>query len=465
MSERIYIGARYVPLIMGEWDNTNSYEPLSIVTYNGDSYTSRQGVPVGIPITNTAYWAKSADYNAQVAELASEINGFDLRLDAIEADGWVTTDRINSGAVTTPKIADGAMTADKIANNAVTTSKLASDVTALIEDTADEAALTYSAPIGYFKGYGYVAIGDSWTVGKRATDNYGFVDRLAAKLGITDIYNFAVGNTGWVKPGSEGVNKPFTIQAQDAATTLTETERNNVHLVTVMGGLNDYHMYQYAYADLRDAASATANTLVNAFPNALIIFLPMNMPGYQCDRDVFAFDRGVFTGAKAYPRVISIQGVWSWLWGTSAWIDADNNHPTDSGHQALANNIYWLLLNGGNSYYFSYNLTPSMKSGFSTGRESGIDFQFMNGYITTQGTEITNSATMTANVRVQIATLPAGACPLVSLYTPVYKGNEQIGVCEITTDGNVYVTPSSNVSAGVFYLPCLSYIPYGKALH
>lgn len=78
MSVRQYIGARYVPLIMGEWDPTQTYEPLSVVTYQGNSYTSRQYVPVGVNITSEAYWALSANYNAQVEQYRQEITGIPI---------------------------------------------------------------------------------------------------------------------------------------------------------------------------------------------------------------------------------------------------------------------------------------------------------------------------------------------------------------------------------------------------
>ena len=44
-----YIGARYVPLIAEpiEWNDKREYEPLTIVTNQGNSYTSRQFVPKG----------------------------------------------------------------------------------------------------------------------------------------------------------------------------------------------------------------------------------------------------------------------------------------------------------------------------------------------------------------------------------------------------------------------------------
>ena len=80
-----YIGARYVPVFAEpiEWDINKPYESLTIVTYQGNSYTSKCAVPGGTDITNTRYWAKTGDYNAQVAEyraavgdLSTQVTGF-----------------------------------------------------------------------------------------------------------------------------------------------------------------------------------------------------------------------------------------------------------------------------------------------------------------------------------------------------------------------------------------------------
>lgn len=70
-----YVGARYVPLFSDpiEWDKGNSYEPLTIVTYQGSSYTSKQYVPVGIDIENEAYWALTGNYNAQFELYRQEV--------------------------------------------------------------------------------------------------------------------------------------------------------------------------------------------------------------------------------------------------------------------------------------------------------------------------------------------------------------------------------------------------------
>lgn len=85
MSEVIrYIGARYVPVFADpvEWDNTLTYEPLTIVTYQGASYTSKQAVPVGIEITNDDYWVATGNYNAQVDAYRRDVQAFDGRITA-----------------------------------------------------------------------------------------------------------------------------------------------------------------------------------------------------------------------------------------------------------------------------------------------------------------------------------------------------------------------------------------------
>ncbi len=81
-----YIGARYVPLQGGAWDNTREYEPLTVVQYQGDSYTSKVYVPVGAEITNTTYWVKTSEFSQQVANLAQSLQQMDSRVEDIEDD-------------------------------------------------------------------------------------------------------------------------------------------------------------------------------------------------------------------------------------------------------------------------------------------------------------------------------------------------------------------------------------------
>lgn len=69
---RQYVGARYVPKVMGEWNKTLQYEALSIVTYLGNSFTSKVPVPANIDISNQTYWINTGNYNAQVEAYRQE---------------------------------------------------------------------------------------------------------------------------------------------------------------------------------------------------------------------------------------------------------------------------------------------------------------------------------------------------------------------------------------------------------
>ena len=104
VGRRQYIGARYVPIFGRkdestiEWDNTKPYEPLTIVLYQGNSYTSRTYVPAGIEITNEIYWANTGNYTAQIeqyrAEVQQALNTFDDLGAIIPRDQFTETDTV-----------------------------------------------------------------------------------------------------------------------------------------------------------------------------------------------------------------------------------------------------------------------------------------------------------------------------------------------------------------------------------
>ena len=79
MAERQYIGARYVPIFYtnpntmdSSWLSGVAYEPLTIVTWAYNSFTSKKFVPAGIgnPSANPEYWVNTGNYNAQIGEIA-----------------------------------------------------------------------------------------------------------------------------------------------------------------------------------------------------------------------------------------------------------------------------------------------------------------------------------------------------------------------------------------------------------
>ena len=107
------IGARYVPKFYenpngsSEWKPNVEFEPLTIVTYNGNSFTSKKQVPsnIGEPNLNQEYWVSTGVYNAQIenyreetlealtkatealsdiSEIETDVNNLDTRVTATE---------------------------------------------------------------------------------------------------------------------------------------------------------------------------------------------------------------------------------------------------------------------------------------------------------------------------------------------------------------------------------------------
>lgn len=83
-----YVGARYVPKFADpiEWDTERGYESLTIVTYKGESYTSKCPVPPGIDIKNTRYWALTGAYNAQVEEYKNQVKDLSQQVTGFASD-------------------------------------------------------------------------------------------------------------------------------------------------------------------------------------------------------------------------------------------------------------------------------------------------------------------------------------------------------------------------------------------
>lgn len=72
-ANNIYVGARYIPRIMGEYNNETAYEALDIVTSGGVGYISRQPVPAGTAVTNKDYWAMWGSGNALIDSLTQRV--------------------------------------------------------------------------------------------------------------------------------------------------------------------------------------------------------------------------------------------------------------------------------------------------------------------------------------------------------------------------------------------------------
>lgn len=90
MANLQYIGARYVPKFYenpddqsNDWKAGEVYEPLTIVTFNNDSYTSKKPVldTVGDPANNPEYWALTGQYNASIIAINNTIAALEAEID------------------------------------------------------------------------------------------------------------------------------------------------------------------------------------------------------------------------------------------------------------------------------------------------------------------------------------------------------------------------------------------------
>lgn len=110
MADRVnQLGYYYIPDFKGEWDRTKEYPPLSVVeapegvegVTAGDSYTARDWVPVGTPLTDETHWARTGNYNAQVASVEQGLNALIPEVDRANetADMALSTSQTNAESI------------------------------------------------------------------------------------------------------------------------------------------------------------------------------------------------------------------------------------------------------------------------------------------------------------------------------------------------------------------------------
>ena len=228
---RQYVGARYVPVFANplEWSDTREYEPLTIVSYQGNSYTSMQYVPTSISIADTAYWALTGNFNAQVEAYRAEVRAFDDRINANAA-------AINANAAAINANTD-AINANAAAINANTA--------AIAQEKTDR---TTNVMLAFGDSYGVDTIsqGPVWC------------EITANKLQVTELHNYCVGGATF----NTTKEKNFFVQVDKAISEIKNPEY--VKYVGIVGGTND------GSNSIVDAIVSLVAKINSAFPNAVI---------------------------------------------------------------------------------------------------------------------------------------------------------------------------------------------------
>lgn len=305
MAVREYVGARYVPLFADpiEWNDKRTYEPLTIVEHEGNSYTSRQFVPLGIDISNEDFWALTGNYNAQVEQYRQEVLAFDGRI----------TKNANDIAKNTKDIAGVKTVVDNLESHV---------------------------------GTEFIVIGDSWSDTDPSTTTYIKWPITFQKYTRMNIHNYArngasvVGSTP--DPGQSG---NFLGQVNKAIAD-TSFDHSRVELIVIMGGVNDYRSGR-TFSDVAEAWSGHIASLTAAFPKARIV----SFLNYQI---FLSRDEWNWTNlAKRVIRERSGCPVHSMIgWVSGSQFIADKVHPNDAGYRQLCSNMIACCF-GGNPVFVS----------------------------------------------------------------------------------------------------------------
>lgn len=303
-----YIGSRYVPIFGRkgedsiEWDNSGTYEPLTIVLYQGNSYTSRQFVPAGIEITNQEYWANTGNYNAQIEQYRKEVA--DVKDQISDANASIGNINTQIGEMKTQ---------------------------------IDEIETEVRDGI-------YLCLGDSWVA-------EGTIANIVAKQKNLTLINKAVSGASftayaaYVKTIAEEINEAVS-QISDASL---------VKLVTLVAGVNDVsHHGEIDQSDINSAAAQALKSIRSNFPNAEIVFAA-DAP-YSTDFLSLSY---YYTAVDQLQRIsyynqvcfVNLYG----MFNNSSYYKEDNLHPNAPGYGLVAS----MILGGSNKQVCALTQTSS----------------------------------------------------------------------------------------------------------
>lgn len=393
MATRQYIGARYTPKFVGEYDTTQAYEALEVVDNgSGTTYIARKPVPPNTPLTNTTYWLVYGSSSGAILDLQDRVSTIEnTDIPGLESDiGDVNTaiTGINSSIL---------RMGGEIAQNA--------------EDIED-------------------LRGQFVTASKRVvfvTDSYGthsetnWAKRTATIWGLSsgNYFILAEGSSGFAHQGQQGHTFKELLDANSG----TITDHDTITDIIVGGGTNDFY-YLSTFSALTDKMSEFITYCKTAYPNAKITFAFM---GYMANMD-YAMREKYFLTINAYSsaaigRDCNFINAFSVM--HNYYNRGDAQHPNETGNQLLANFIVNYFNGKGTPSTISEsdivsNLTPPA-GGTYTGTPNITERVLDNSAVfIISGVNLNKSVTVTSGTAIEIGRFDATKIPVVpvTLYRP-----------------------------------------------
>lgn len=412
---RQYVGARYVPVFADplEWSDAIGYEPLTVVLHEGNSYTSRQSVPVGIDIGNATYWAETGNYNAQIEAYRQEVLAYDGRITAnANAIAAETQARINGDNALTLRID----------------------------------SLSKQTPVQKENGRNAVFIGDSFMA---PTTSY--PQKLAyftAQLMGWTMYNYAYGGSGWVDEASAAMN--FYHQIQKAAQQISIPVAD-VDYIVIGGGFNDWNdPTPLTYDQLYSAAIQTIKEARAQFPNAQIIAIPMMFRNYGVDVHMHDLYSAIVAGIAASGVAVKvIKDAYMWQLG---YKNVDGVHPTVDLYKIMAQYVASKVMGGDVKTTRLYSQTLS-----GDGISTTLNF-IIEGGMVTACLDAVKLPELKAGQQVTVATQVLLTCAAPSAKRLVVVNLSSVPVGQFIWSGSsILFCASQNVSAATYAGGSISY--------
>lgn len=411
MATTQYIGARYVPLFYedtdggNQWESGVTYAPLTIVTYNSTSYTSKKNVPstIGAPPTAPSYWVATSN-------VPGEVSSIQTRLDAIETD-YAETKYLKT-----------------------------------------------------LKGVPCLLMGNSWADGTGGTSGRGFPYYMQLFSDCdADIVQQRGGD--FIDTANEYADYPNKT-AQEAlelwAAAQTSDHLEEIKLVVYGGGLNDAGIGGDVYALEYAAVEAFIQKARELMPNAQICIVPLpgldkfaNMGEYRLFLAIY--HAAVANGAISTPYYSS------WFYGRLEYKTSDNNyhHLNDAGYQLCANYIL-SLLQGWDGKVVLNPFTSMTAGDYVTSGPFPIQ---KSGNVCTFCTNISHSGGAFTDSDVLLTLNDEEVRPMVDQFVPcvIWGGDAEHrypGLLQITSSGDIKYRATGTVapnSSSTIYIKGMTY--------